>query len=163
MLHPGKRHDDSDRADRQHPAPAELIDAVAKNGGNPDDPALEPLFDEAIRDTIARFEATGSPVVTDGEQRKYHNFWDYCVHGLPNMAPDGFKIPFAAGHTRRMPRLTEPPVPLQGARGSLPRGRAALREAPGEAGRDLAVGAEPALSGGGHPRLLARAVHRGPA
>jgi hypothetical protein len=25
---------------------------------------------EAVRDTIVRFEATGSPVVTDGEQRK---------------------------------------------------------------------------------------------
>jgi 5-methyltetrahydropteroyltriglutamate--homocysteine methyltransferase len=67
------------------------------------------MYDEAIRDTIARFEATGSPVVTDGEQRKYHNFWTYSVHGLPNTAPDGFKIPFAAGHTRRMPRLTAGP------------------------------------------------------
>jgi 5-methyltetrahydropteroyltriglutamate--homocysteine methyltransferase len=91
------------------PRPLELIRAVAKNGGDVDDPALEPLFDAAIRDTIARFEATGSPVISDGEQHKYHNFWDYCVHGLPNMAPDGFKIPFAAGHTRRMPRLAEAP------------------------------------------------------
>jgi 5-methyltetrahydropteroyltriglutamate--homocysteine methyltransferase len=91
------------------PRPPSLIAAVAGNGGNTEDPALEPLFDAAIRDTIARFEATGSPVVSDGEQRKYHNFWDYCVHGLPNMAPDGFRIPFAAGHTRRMPRLTKPP------------------------------------------------------
>ncbi len=91
------------------PRPPELIAAVARNGGNADDPALEPLFVDAIRDTIARFEATGSPVISDGEQRKYHNFWDYCVHGLPNMAPDGFKIPFAAGHTRRMPRLTKAP------------------------------------------------------
>jgi 5-methyltetrahydropteroyltriglutamate--homocysteine methyltransferase len=48
-------------------------------------------------------------VITDGEQRKYHNFWTYSVHGLPNTAPDGFKIPFAAGHTRRMPRLTAGP------------------------------------------------------
>ncbi|MEJ7728378.1 MAG: cobalamin-independent methionine synthase II family protein [Polyangiaceae bacterium] len=91
------------------PRPPALIDAVAKNGGNIDDPALEALFAEAIRDTVARFEETGSPVVTDGEQRKYHNFWDYCVHGLGNMAPDGFRIPFAAGHTRRMPRLTSAP------------------------------------------------------
>jgi 5-methyltetrahydropteroyltriglutamate--homocysteine methyltransferase len=91
------------------PRPPALIDAVARNGGNNDDPALDPLFDAAIRDTIACFEATGSPVISDGEQRKYHNFWDYCVHGLPNMAPDGFKIPFAAGHTRRMPRLTAAP------------------------------------------------------
>jgi len=67
------------------------------------------LYDEAVRDTIARFEATGSPVITDGEQRKYHNFWTYCVQGLPNTAPDGFKIPFSAGHIRRMPRLTAGP------------------------------------------------------
>ena len=89
------------------PRPLELIDAVA--GGSSEDPCLEPLYREAIRDTIHRFEATGSPVITDGEQRKYHNFWTYSVHALPNAAPDGFKIPFAAGHTRRMLRLTAGP------------------------------------------------------
>ena len=89
------------------PRPLGLIDAVAKC--NSEDPALDPLYDAAIRDTIARFEATGSPVITDGEQRKYHNFWTYSVHGLPNTAPDGFKIPFSAGHTRRMPRLAAGP------------------------------------------------------
>jgi 5-methyltetrahydropteroyltriglutamate--homocysteine methyltransferase len=89
------------------PRPLELIEAIAD--GNADDPALDPLYDAAIRDTIARFEATGSPIITDGEQRKYHNFWTYSVHGLPNTAPDGFKIPFSAGHVRRMPRLTAGP------------------------------------------------------
>src|ERR1700729_4050033 len=89
------------------PRPLRLIEAVAMTDGT--DPALDPLYDEAIRDTIARFEATGSPVITDGEQRKYHNFWTYSVHGLPNTAPDGFKIPFSAGHVRRMPRLTAGP------------------------------------------------------
>jgi 5-methyltetrahydropteroyltriglutamate--homocysteine methyltransferase len=73
------------------------------------DPSLGPLFEEAIEDTIRRFEATGSPVITDGEQRKYHNFWTYSVDGLPNMAPDGFQIPFSAGHIRRMPRLIRGP------------------------------------------------------
>ena len=91
------------------PRPAALIEAVVSRGGHTEDPELEPLFQHAIADTIARFEATGSPVISDGEQRKYHNFWDYCVHGQANMAPDGFKIPFAAGHVRRMPRLTRPP------------------------------------------------------
>jgi 5-methyltetrahydropteroyltriglutamate--homocysteine methyltransferase len=90
------------------PRPLELIDAIAQKG-NPDDPALDPLYDAAIRDTIAQFEATGSPVISDGEQRKYHNFWTYSVDGLPNTAPDGFMIPFAAGHVRRMPRLTAGP------------------------------------------------------
>ena len=89
------------------PRPLPLIFAAAKEGF--DSPTLQPLFDEAIRDTIARFEATGSPVITDGEQRKFHNFWTYSVDGLPNTAPDGFRIPFTAGHTRRMPRLTARP------------------------------------------------------
>ena len=90
------------------PRPLQLIEAVAALGDN-SDPKLDSLYDQAIRDTIERFEATGSPVITDGEQRKYHNFWTYSVHGLPNIAPDGFKIPFTAGHTRRMPRLTAGP------------------------------------------------------
>jgi 5-methyltetrahydropteroyltriglutamate--homocysteine methyltransferase len=89
------------------PRPRALIDAIEQYGS--DDPRLDPLYEQAIRDTIERFEATGSPVITDGEQRKYHNFWTYSVHGLPNTAPDGFRIPFSAGHTRRMPRLTAGP------------------------------------------------------
>jgi 5-methyltetrahydropteroyltriglutamate--homocysteine methyltransferase len=89
------------------PRPPRLIEALATRDWA--DPALDPLYEEAIRDTIERFEATGSPVITDGEQRKYHNFWTYSVEGLPNTAPDGFAIPFAAGHVRRMPRLTGGP------------------------------------------------------
>jgi 5-methyltetrahydropteroyltriglutamate--homocysteine methyltransferase len=93
------------------PRPLPLLDAIAARGGM--DPTLDALYDDAIRDTIERFEATGSPVITDGEQRKYHNFWTYAVEGLPNTAPDGFRIPFAAGHTRRMPRLTGGPFRYQ--------------------------------------------------
>jgi 5-methyltetrahydropteroyltriglutamate--homocysteine methyltransferase len=90
------------------PRPLELIQAIAQ-AGDYADPKLDPLYDDAIQDTIKHFEATGSPVITDGEQRKYHNFWTYPVHGLPNTAPDGFKIPFSAGHVRRMPRLSAGP------------------------------------------------------
>ena len=90
------------------PRPPRLIEAVEAIGDH-EDPRLTPLYEAAIRDTIERFEATGSPVISDGEQRKYHNFWTYSVHGLSNTAPDGFKIPFAAGHTRQMPRLTAGP------------------------------------------------------
>lgn len=90
------------------PRPIKLIEAIGATG-NFEDPKLDSLYEEAIRDTIEQFEATGSPVVTDGEQRKYHNFWTYSVHGLQNTAPDGFKIPFVAGHVRRMPRLTAGP------------------------------------------------------
>jgi 5-methyltetrahydropteroyltriglutamate--homocysteine methyltransferase len=90
------------------PRPLALIEAVNACGDGMD-PALDGLYEEATRQTIEQFEATGSPVITDGEQRKYHNFWTYSVQGLKNTSPDGFKIPFAAGHTRRMLRLTAEP------------------------------------------------------
>jgi 5-methyltetrahydropteroyltriglutamate--homocysteine methyltransferase len=89
------------------PRPLHLIERVA--GSDSEDPDLAPLYEDAIRDTIERLEATGSPVVTDGEQRKHHNFATYCVHGLANTAADGFLIPFSDGHTRRLPRLTRGP------------------------------------------------------
>jgi 5-methyltetrahydropteroyltriglutamate--homocysteine methyltransferase len=92
------------------PRPVHLINAVAANY---EDSALEALYDAAVRETIEQFEATGSPVITDGEQRKFHNFWTYCVQGLPNTAPDGFQIPFSAGHVRRMLRLTSGPFRYQ--------------------------------------------------
>ena len=91
------------------PSPLALIEAVKTfNTGNFPESALEPLYSEAVRDTIREFEATGSPVITDGEQRKYHNFVSYCVHGLPNFAPDGFKLQFVS-HFRQFPRLTAGP------------------------------------------------------
>ncbi|MBA3463158.1 MAG: cobalamin-independent methionine synthase II family protein [Deltaproteobacteria bacterium] len=90
------------------PRPLELVEAMSASP-DPLAPNLEAAYDAAVSDTIARFEATGSPVISDGEQRKNHNFWTYGVQGLPNTAADGFKIPFTAGHTRRMPRLTAGP------------------------------------------------------
>jgi 5-methyltetrahydropteroyltriglutamate--homocysteine methyltransferase len=89
------------------PRPLDLIEKLAN--GDCDDPGLSPFYEEAVRETIEKFEATGSPVITDGEQRKYHNFATYAVHGLPNTAPDGFKIPFSDGHIRRLARLTRGP------------------------------------------------------
>ena len=68
---------------------------------------LEALYADAVRDTIVRFEATGSPVITDGEQRK-PSFATYPIDGL-ELAPDGVVIPFADGHTRQLPRLTRGP------------------------------------------------------
>ncbi len=93
------------------PRPAELLAAIAREGAL--SPGLEAQYTAAVKDTVERFEATGSPVVTDGEQRKYHNFWTYAVEGADNTVADGFSIPFAAGHTRRMPRLTRGPFRYQ--------------------------------------------------
>ena len=69
---------------------------------------LDALFDAAVRDTIRRFEETGSPVITDGEQRK-PSFATYPISGLANLAPRGVTIPFADGHARQLPVLTSGP------------------------------------------------------
>jgi 5-methyltetrahydropteroyltriglutamate--homocysteine methyltransferase len=69
---------------------------------------LQTAEDVALRDTIARFEDTGSPIITDGEQTK-SSFATYPLSGLGNLAADGVVIPFADGHTRQLPRLTAGP------------------------------------------------------
>lgn len=69
---------------------------------------LDALFDDAVRDTLRRFEETNSPVVTDGEQRK-QSFATYPVAGLPSLAGGGITIPFEDGHTRQLPVLTASP------------------------------------------------------
>ena len=73
---------------------------------------LDALFEQAVRSTIAELEATGSPVVTDGEQRK-PSFATYPIHGLDTLAGNGVVIPFADGHTRQLPVLTAGPFRYQ--------------------------------------------------
>jgi len=98
------------------PRPPELVAAVRAGVSAGE---LAPLLDEAVRATIAALEATGAPVVCDGEQGKLENFWSYPVHGSPNAAPDGFRIPArmsgAADGERepRMPRLLRGPFRYQ--------------------------------------------------
>src|ERR1700733_5075206 len=92
------------------PRPAVLIETVsAFQAGKIGRDVLERAYADALRDTIQRFEQTGSPVITDGEQTK-SSFVTYPIDGLPNLASDGVVIPFADGHTRQLPRLTAGPV-----------------------------------------------------
>jgi 5-methyltetrahydropteroyltriglutamate--homocysteine methyltransferase len=70
---------------------------------------LDALCTEAIRDTIRRFEDTGSPVVSDGEQAKFQNFASYPIDGLPDTRDGGFVLNFADGHGRPFPVLTSGP------------------------------------------------------
>ncbi|MFQ5702909.1 MAG: cobalamin-independent methionine synthase II family protein [Gemmatimonadales bacterium] len=91
------------------PRPQELINAIdGLASGSVSQAQLQSLYDEAIRDTISRFQDTGSPVISDGEQTK-PSFATYPIHGLQNLVPDGVKIPFADGHVRQLPRLTAGP------------------------------------------------------
>jgi 5-methyltetrahydropteroyltriglutamate--homocysteine methyltransferase len=95
------------------PRPATLIDGMRDLGaGRISQEQWWSLCDQAIRDTIHRFEATGSPVITDGEQTK-PSFATYPIHGLKTLADDGVVIPFADGHVRRLPRLTGGPFRYQ--------------------------------------------------
>ena len=91
------------------PRPQALLDGMqAASDGGITPEKLDVLFDDAVRDTLRRFEETGSPVVTDGEQRK-PSFVTYPVAGLTNLAPGGVTIPFKDGHTRQLPVLTGGP------------------------------------------------------
>jgi 5-methyltetrahydropteroyltriglutamate--homocysteine methyltransferase len=51
-------------------------------------------------------------VISDGEQRK-PSFATYPVEGLESLAAEGVVIPFADGHTRRLPVLTAGPFRYQ--------------------------------------------------
>ena len=82
------------------PRPPQLLQAIRESQqGRISREGLDAVYAEALRDTIQRLEATGSPVITDGEQTK-PSFATYPIHGLDNLAPDGISIPFADGPTR---------------------------------------------------------------
>jgi 5-methyltetrahydropteroyltriglutamate--homocysteine methyltransferase len=87
------------------PRPPDLIAGLAAfDAGRLPGEQLEALYDEAVRETIERLEEAGSPVVTDGEQRK-PSFITYPIAGLETLEPAGVTIPFEDGHTRQLPLL----------------------------------------------------------
>jgi len=91
------------------PRPQYLIDALSGSvDGTVAAQDLEVAIDRAVAETIAEMTATGSSIISDGEQSKT-SFVTYPLDGLPNLAPDGAVIPFEDGHTRQLPRLTEGP------------------------------------------------------
>jgi 5-methyltetrahydropteroyltriglutamate--homocysteine methyltransferase len=91
------------------PRPPELLAMLAYyRSGQATLDQLNKAYDDALRDTVKRFEETGSPVISDGEQRK-SSFATYPLEGLDNIAEDGISIPFEDGHCRQLPRLTSGP------------------------------------------------------
>jgi methionine synthase II (cobalamin-independent) len=99
------------------PRPAKLQEAYAAyDAGKITKEQLEAAQDEAVRDSISRLEATGEPIVSDGEQR-WSSFATYPLTdtlagtGLADhLGPGGqyFAI-FADGHYRQLPRLVSGP------------------------------------------------------
>jgi methionine synthase II (cobalamin-independent) len=100
------------------PRPAVLQDAYARyDTGEISKEQLETEQDAAARDSIERSEATGEPIISDGEQR-WSSFATYAITdtlagtGLADsLAGDGgqyFAI-FADGHRRQLPRLARGP------------------------------------------------------
>ncbi len=100
------------------PRPAKLQAAYADyDAGNITKDQLEAEQDVAVKDSIERMEATGSPIVSDGEQR-WSSFATYPITdtlagtGLADsLAGDGgqFFAIFADGHGRQLPRLAKGP------------------------------------------------------
>ncbi len=91
------------------PRPSELIAAWAdRQAGRIGAAEFDAIATRALRDTIRRFEETGSPVISDGEQTK-SSFATYPLDGATGLAADGLVVPFEDGHTRQLPRLTAGP------------------------------------------------------
>jgi 5-methyltetrahydropteroyltriglutamate--homocysteine methyltransferase len=91
------------------PRPPALLAAMRAHAARQiSDEQFHVAEESALRDTVSHFEATGSPVITDGEQGK-PSFATYPLVGLENLVADGVTIPFADGHTRQLPRLTRGP------------------------------------------------------
>lgn len=91
------------------PRPAYLLEAMTAFQQNQiTQQELERTTDQALLETIRAFEATGSPVITDGEQSK-PSFATYPIAGLEGLLPNGVIIPFADGHTRQLPVISKGP------------------------------------------------------
>ncbi len=99
------------------PRPSKLQEAYAGyDAGTTTKEQLESLQEEAAKDSIERGEATGAPIISDGEQRS-SSFATYPITdtlagtGLAaNLAPGGqFFAIFADGHGRQLPKLTGGP------------------------------------------------------
>jgi 5-methyltetrahydropteroyltriglutamate--homocysteine methyltransferase len=95
------------------PRPDELIDAQEQyRQGKIDIDALNKLRTDAVQDSIKNFEATGSPVITDGEQTKA-SFLSYPIESLANenytFSGDCFALSFNDGHKRSLPLLIKAP------------------------------------------------------
>jgi methionine synthase II (cobalamin-independent) len=99
------------------PRPAKLQAAYAEyDAGRIDKAQLETEQEAAVKDSIERFEATGSPIISDGEQW-WSSFATYPVTdtlagtGLADhLGPGGqyFAI-FSDGHYRQLPKLVGGP------------------------------------------------------
>lgn len=95
------------------PRPQYLVDAHrAWSAGELPEEDFARACDQALDDTLRRFEQTGSPVVTDGEQAK-SSFLTYPLEGAGFLAEGGPAIPFDDGHTRQLPVLAEGPFRFQ--------------------------------------------------
>jgi 5-methyltetrahydropteroyltriglutamate--homocysteine methyltransferase len=91
------------------PRPPDLIHGLRDLAqGKLSQDKLAAIQEKAIADTIRELEATGSPVISDGEQTK-PSFATYPIHGLRGLDPNGVVIPFADGHQRQLPLLTSGP------------------------------------------------------
>jgi 5-methyltetrahydropteroyltriglutamate--homocysteine methyltransferase len=84
--------------------PVDLIDRAAK--GHSGDANLAPRYEDPIRDTSERFDSKPRASGRYGRRTaEVSQFLLALCAWLPNTAPDGFKIPFSHGHSRRLSRL----------------------------------------------------------
>jgi 5-methyltetrahydropteroyltriglutamate--homocysteine methyltransferase len=95
------------------PRPDDLIAAIRSyRYGRIGSERLNDYYNRAVQTTIEQLEATGSQVITDGEQTK-PSFLTYPIYQLVDeyysFTADCFSLKFADGHQRVLPRLIKAP------------------------------------------------------
>ncbi|CAF0872831.1 unnamed protein product [Adineta steineri] len=95
------------------PRPDELIAALRSyRYGRMGRERLNDFYTRAVQTTIEELEATGSKIITDGEQTK-PSFLIYPIFDLVDesysFSSDCFSLKFADGHQRALPRLVKAP------------------------------------------------------
>lgn len=92
------------------PRSPELLSALNALSPNEEPAAeLQALIETAVCETVACFEATESPVISDGEQGKYPDFITYPIPSQQGYIPTGLSLPIANGERCQLPQLTAGP------------------------------------------------------
>ena len=87
------------------PRPLKLQQAFAYDAGRIGKAQLEEEQNAAVADTIKRFEATGSPIITDGEQR-ISSFATYPIADTLAGAGLGQNLAPGGQYLRSLPMVT---------------------------------------------------------
>jgi hypothetical protein len=141
------------------PRPLKLLDAINRRGSS--HPSLEPLYDEAFRDTIEQFEATGSPVVPRWGATKVSQLRDILRRGAAEYRTGWIQTAILVWTHSPVAAVDRWSVSLSDVWLRFSRLGNEVSACPSQAGRHFPLSPQPYVSGEESSRLLSGGIHRG--